>query len=695
MTQASPPPDDHGDRHRDRMAKRSRESHSEVAEVGPLPEIVNPERREACRVDLHKFLVEYFPETTGLSPLSEDHIVAIGRLQDVIINGGRFAECVYRGWAKTTIAENSCIWAGLYGYRRFIPLVGFDKDSARENLDSIKIELTNNDRLLEDFPEVCHPVRALEGKHQRCASQTIGGDLTGIIWTMSEIVFPTIPGSVSSGFCIRPTSLLSCKRGMKHKTLDGRQVRPDFVFMDDVQDDASAVSPSQTTKRINKFLKTVLRLSGHTASLAIFIAGTVITPYCFMSQISDAEQHPSINAMRVKMVKDWSKVHETLWLGQYAEIRNTFIRADPDDRKRARREATAFYRENRAAMDDGCDVAWDQCYERGEELSAIQHAYNILIDDGPEVFAAECQNDPLAAFAGSVQVDRSGLERIIGSLPRGVVPSWSQRVTTFTDIQGGILWFMVVAWGDTMRGAIIDYGSFPDQHRSYFTKSSARFAYTDKGSEGGFESQLYAALQTHSDRVMGAGYPQDGSAGANRQVDLGMIDINWPDSTDTGYRYINESQYRSRLRGSRGNGSGKRAVAPVSAWKKRDGDVKKWHLIERYRDNHKSREVSYETDRYKTVAMNRLNTPAGGASTIEVFKDTPANHRMLLDHLTSEYSTDGEWAAKPNQDNDLWDCLVGCAAGAVLSGISPPGLEPARKRKKRKSKRERLQYLNK
>jgi hypothetical protein len=51
-------------------------------------------------------------------------------------------------------------------------------------------------------------------------------------------------------------------------------------------------------------------------------------------------------------------------------------------------------------MDAGCLVSWEHCFDRDTELSAIQHAYNALIDDGEEVFASECQNEPLDLYGG-------------------------------------------------------------------------------------------------------------------------------------------------------------------------------------------------------------------------------------------------------------------------------------------------------
>ena len=74
------------------MARRSREQSASVADIGGLPAVVNPERKEACRYDLFLFLTTYFPNSTGLKPFSDDHRRVIERIQRVSRPGLR----VYR-----------------------------------------------------------------------------------------------------------------------------------------------------------------------------------------------------------------------------------------------------------------------------------------------------------------------------------------------------------------------------------------------------------------------------------------------------------------------------------------------------------------------------------------------------------------------------------------------------------------------
>jgi hypothetical protein len=156
----------------DKQRRYQRRKSDELADIGELPPIVDPARRASCEGDLHRFLTTYFPASTGLKPFSGDHRGAIDRIQVCALVGGLFWQMFPRGGAKTTISENSTIWVTLYGHRKFVPVFGADAKAAKDNIESIKLELSENDLLYDDFPEVCHPIRALENKPQRCASQT-------------------------------------------------------------------------------------------------------------------------------------------------------------------------------------------------------------------------------------------------------------------------------------------------------------------------------------------------------------------------------------------------------------------------------------------------------------------------------------------------------------------------------------------
>ena len=73
---------------------------------------------------------------------------------------------------------------------------------------------------------------------------------------------------------------------------------------------------------------------------------------------------------------------------EYAQLRAEGLRND-----RGIGEATEFYREHQAAMDAGAVVAWPERHNP-DELSAIQHAMNLKLQD-EAAFFAEYQNEPL------------------------------------------------------------------------------------------------------------------------------------------------------------------------------------------------------------------------------------------------------------------------------------------------------------
>lgn len=436
---------------------------------------INAGRRDACERDLFIYLQTYFPFSTGLSEFSDDHRRVIAHLQDAFLTGGRFVEAVYRGFAKTTISQNTVLWAESYGHRRCLPLFGATDSDATRNMQSIKLELETNEMLCEDFPEICIPVRALQGRPQRCASQTYHGKPTYIDWTADQIVLPTIPFSLASGGIVVCRGLTGATRGLVFKRPDGSNQRPDGVLIDDPQTDESAVSPAQVEKRLDIIKRSILRSGGHRASLACVVTCTVRAVNDMVEQLLDQKLNPSWQGERIRMVRRWADEHGAdatvivpeaeglpalgpLW-ARYSELRNGFDRELPGDRKRAWREATAHYEANRAVMDAGCIVSWESCFDPEHEVSAIQHAYNILIDDGPDVFSTECQNVARdKALAGSGLTSELIQSQLNGK-QRYVVPDGCVLLTHCSDVGKlkGFHW-IVRAWEPNGTSHIIDKG---------------------------------------------------------------------------------------------------------------------------------------------------------------------------------------------------------------------------------------------
>lgn len=647
------------------------------SDIGDIPKVKNPIRKNRCRRDLFRFLTTYFPNSTGLSPFSDDHRRVIAKMQECVLAGGRHLNAVYRGFAKTTISENTALWATLYGHRRFLPVFGADSASAQGIIDSIKLELSENDLLYEDFPEVCHAVRHLEGRAQRAIAQSYQGKLTHTEWKAERLILPTIPGSKASGAIICARGITGGFRGLKVKLPDGTQQRPDCVILDDIQTDESAGSALQVAKILSTLRKAIVKLGGHRKALAMVCNATVIEQDDVIDLLL---RDATWQSERIPLVRAWPEAHKTLWLDSYATLRKSYDKGKAGDQGRAWREATAFYEANQAAMDAGAVVSWQNCYDPETETSALQHAYNALIDDGEEAFASEYQVNPLPRVA--VQADDLKAEEVAQRLnrcPRGMVPPDATRLTAFIDVQQDLLFWLVAGWSEGFGGSVVDYGAWPGQSRSYFTLTEARPTISAATGIATLEGSLYAALTRLADQLLGREWPL--AEGGGMRVEKCLVDEGWGASTEVVRRFCRQSAHASVLQPSKGYGV-TAAMVPMSDWPKKAGERRGLNWVMRAPDGGRGRLVLFDTNGWKPFVTHRLKQPMGEPGAITLFGDDPHVHRMFADHLTSEYrvETTGrgrtlfEWKRLPNRENHLLDCMVGAAVAASILGVTPGGV---------------------
>ena len=491
------------DAHRESAAQRQAELSLAGRDIGELPAVVDPERKEACRFDFRKFCETYFPEVYNLE-WSDDHLRAIEKLQKAVLEGGLFALAMARGSGKSSLTETAAIWAMAYGHREFIVVIGASEGAALEMLDSIKTELEVNEHLAEDFPEMVYPIARLEGIANRCAGQLYKGERTRIGWTASEIVLPTIAGAASSGAIVRVAGITGRIRGMKFKRPDGRTIRPEFVIVDDPQTSESAGSAEQTRKRVRVLAGDVLGLAGPGRKIAGVMPCTVIRPGDMAEQMLDRSKHPEWNGERCRMMYKFPK-NEELW-NKYADLR-----ADELREKGTFLKATEFYRAHQKEMDEGAVVAWKARFNH-DEISAVQHAMNLKLTD-EAAFWAEYQNEPLAEDLGTEeQLTLDGVSSRVNGHSRRSVPVSATHLTAFIDVQKTMLFYCIAAWDDDFTGRVIDYGEWPDQNRRFFTLSDANITLQMKFPRNGLEGCLSEGLKKLTGEILGREYFRDDGA---------------------------------------------------------------------------------------------------------------------------------------------------------------------------------------
>ncbi|HKQ49713.1 MAG TPA: terminase gpA endonuclease subunit [Phycisphaerae bacterium] len=639
-------------------------------DIGELPAVVNVERKEKASRDFRYFCEQYFPKTFCL-PWSDDHHKVIGLIQVVVLEGGQFAIALPRGGGKTVLVETAALWAMLYGHRPFVAIIGPDEGHAVERVKNLRTELEHNDLLLEDFPEVCLPIRRLEGINQR--RLLYQGEYIHMEFTAKRIVLPSIPGSKAAGAIIETTGLTGQIRGLNYKMRDGRTLRPSLCIVDDPQTRESAHSPTQCHHREKIINGDIMGLAGPGASIAVLLPCTVIQPDDLADRLLDPEKNPQWNGQRTKMVYAWPK-NEELW-AKYVALRRDTQRSCGGQLGKIAEACNAYYAKHREAMDKGAVIAWAHRH-KAEELSALQHAWNLRIDLKEEAFFAEYQNEPLPE--GQVDVDLLTADQIAAKgngLKRGIIPKEATSLTMFVDVQGKALFYMVVAWGQDFTGYVVDYGTEPDQKRSYFALREVQRTLAQAMPGAGQEAAIVAGLERLTEATIGREWLRED--GTIARIDRCLIDAGWGPMTHTVYQFCRQSKYAHVVVPSYGRYVGA-ASLPFTDYQKQPGDRigLNWRIPAT--SKRICRYVIFDTNFWKSFIQSRLAVAKGDPGSLTLFGRKPELHRLLAEHLTSEYRvpTEGrgrtveEWKLRVDGSDNHWlDGVVGCAVAASIQGV--------------------------
>ncbi len=422
----------------------------------------------------------------------------------------------------------------------------------------------------------------------------------------------------------------------------------------------------------------ILGLAGPGRKIAGLMTLTVVRPDDMADRILDREKHPQWQGQRTKMVYTFP-ANEKLWQ-EYARLR-----AEGQKTDRGTGDAQEHYRLHQAEMDAGAVVAWPERHNP-DELTAIQHAMNLKLDQGDAAFWAEYQNEPLPqTMDGGDLLPPEVIAAKVNGMKRGEVPVGVSHITMFIDVQGNLLFWLVAGWEDNFTGYVLDYGAYPDQKRPYFTLRDARKTLLTVlkgtgGGAGGQEAAIYAGLEALTNECLAREWRRDD--GAAMKVERCLIDANWGNSTDVVYQFCRQSPHAAIIMPSHGRYVGAASV-PFSDYKPKPGDRVglHWRVPNVQGSSGKGRPVRYvlfDTNYWKSFLQARLAVPMGDPGCLSLFtQGAGMDHRLLAEHLTAEYRvrTQGrgreldEWKLRtPGTDNHWLDCLVACAAAGSMQG---------------------------
>jgi phage terminase large subunit GpA-like protein len=327
-------------------------------------------------------------------------------------------------------------------------------------------------------------------------------------------------------------------------------------------------------------------------------------------------------------------------------------------------------------MDAGSRVAWPARIAPGD-LSAIQHAWNLRIDRGEAAFQAEFQNQPTIDDMASDKLDKRSLATRVVPIARGVIPANHTTLTAYVDVQERLLYWAVCSWSASFGGHLVAYGAYPDQGSSFFEAQTAKRTLASAAKGSGFEAALRTGLDALMPLLLGREWVRED--GAKMRIGRLLVDAAWGRSTQVVRNFARQTPFASIVLPSQGKGIG--ATSKPMAGRRGRGDQVGLNWIVGTVDGVKQRQAFVDTNFWKTFTASRLKMAVGDPEGITIHDGA---HELLFEHLVSEYPVTEEAKAQGRRvdvwkkglgENHWWDCLVGAACAASISGVTPASSE--------------------
>ena len=604
------------------------------------------------------------PPPKELQPIARDMEQAIG---DASIP---YHIRVARGLAKTSYTKGAVLWTSTTGLRHFIVGVGANDENAENIIEDVFSCITQNPKYIRDFPEVSVPFLRLEGAYQRAKTQKYHGKATKPQKSAGKIVLPTVidPRTgqpfPSSGAILEAVGFNAGARGKVKGIL-----RPDFLILDDLQNDERAQSEGQVAKMAAKIKKTFMGLAGHRKKIAAIMTSTPIEADDLSETFAN---DPGWKTKTYKLMKSWPKCHnpeatpeERKGVRDYWEEYWEIFQAEKAADRVPHIAANRFYRKHRKEMDDGAEVLNPHNFDPKTEVSGIQHAMNIMFRDGLDTFMSEYQmQPPRNAFAFEITA-KLILSRIRRGVPARTIPADTVLTVAATDVNPGYaLSTVIIAFDIYLTAFVVAYHVTP-------VKISERLNDTE------FDAQLFAALKSHAAEIQAQGIPIDrwGIDAGGRQF-----------PTVTRFAALSEAE------------TGLKTVAMLGragqTWnpnvRSRIRNEKNGTIL--CRDPQRRKWLAWNADEHKERAQKAWATETGARGGLSLF-DGGANHLKFAVQVANEKlkakvkakSRDGRdyWAYKWKTRNphDFGDCVGMCYALAGAEGLTGQGETAPMKKK--------------
>lgn len=700
-----------------------RERTATANSIGKIPKCKNPKRRAAAEKSLRGWIETYLsrffvdPQTGIHSPWSNTMTEAMGVAERVVVAGLRSIFIFARGGFKTSLCKAAALFSILRGDQQWVCIVAATDDKAQSILEDLKLILMSNKLLAEDYPEACWPIINLKNQSNRAARQTYKFNRaehpTHIEWSADRIVLADIQGSkcrqgIFTALGLTSSALL----GQAKAAGDGTNRRPTCVLFDDCETKESARSLIQTSERLS-LVASGLQMAGPMTSIAAFYTGTVLVEGCVCDRLADSPGWDSIR--RPSLIKfplhcDQTSPdveHGNLW-GDYAEL----LTIKPTEK--AREKCNEFYGQHRAkaeclpildqprpcdtcelrptCMDANVIVDWIH-RKKKHELSAAQSAMNMYFLE-PEVFWCEFQQSPRKKKEEGFRVSPAQIMHRVNGYAISEAPRETEIITCGIDVQKELLYYVICAWQPNFTGAIIEYGTWPDQGGKPFSKQNPPHpAWIDhRGFDGdGVILEGISSLLIH---LKNRKFTLVGGSAEPERIKSCFVDGRGTWGPKLAFAGVKRSDWPG-AEVCMGVGNRPQGKKPVEQWDpKKPVDGNKWqkgfNWFKIFKGSRADSHTSILVNQWKTFIHRGLSLPIGTPGAITLFgSDREAyQHEHFAHHIGgSEYPKQlppddygnefTQWMPVLGEpDNDWLDALVYATCAASASGKCHPPAFP-------------------
>lgn len=648
----------------------------------PSPEIL--EMRARYLTDFTLIHPEIFPHSTGLKPLGPAQTDAVRHSQFFVQQRTNFLKCEPRGFGKTSRSTNEAILGILQGFIKYLVIVASNIDKAEEIITSFMTELFTNDKLFELYPRQMMCFRKTEKDPRNAIRQTYNGNPTYLYYNNGFIVMPYIDGEASSGAIIDIRARKNV-RGIYHTVESGEfagtRQRPTHIILDDIQTDEEAENPKTAAKIIKLIKRSIMRSGGPGRKPAIMMNGTPIAPGDVTHHFLLHEPWPHVV---YKMLESRS-LNENLWFGQYQDLLLNFTKDKPGDMLRAAKEARQYYEENREEMDKGALANWEWCYdwENPEriEISAVQHAYNIMILEGMDVFESECQCNVSAANIDEsiTYCDARTIASKQNNRPRYVPQVRDRHVVTHIDVNQPFLTYMTMSSPPDLQPSIIDYGTLPEYNVIQEKRKAVQTLSTYQAHKTGqfdllLEDIIYLSVKELLIKLNSRRYRRED--GIEFSHDIILVDCRWMQNEV--FRAIRDSGVPNCY--PMQNQSFKAKDKPINIKTYSEGSTK-YHYCVMIPTVDRMLRLTTDNNYYKTQAHILFSREAGTVGSATWFEEEyPNQHYLPSLHFNQETPlkdmdpksgyTITIWDEGTGElNNEFCDNFCGCLAALAMRGV--------------------------